>query len=568
MTGSLPAAGNPGRLPAGIVRRLSIARHARPGARPGRRGWLAVLVALSLLALPGAGAWGFDRANVPLKNWGGFALYRDQVYDDLERLVTAGLAGRTLLSTKPLSRIEAARIVARAVESIRRDDHGLYNGRRDLEPVLDRLMIEFATELAALGIRIGDSGPPPGSSTFTPVDRAQARLGYASEARRFVNTQGLRFDDGLNAGLTFESRAQVGDVLSLYLQPEFVGTEDYGKLKLATGYAKLTLFNVELLVGRDSLWWGPGLHGSLAVSDNAPALDQIRIGSAEPFLLPLVGQWIGPTKLLFFVAQLEESRADDPRARLAGMRATIAPFSFLELGASRLMMFGGENEPRPSFGDFVKLLVDPPAGDPVFGDESQRSNNVFAIDMDLRIPNVRRWMLPMRDLRLYGEFGWDDTCCETATIPLREAISFLAGLHAIGLFGQEGLDARFEYANSSSKSFTHFQFTEGYRTRGSVISHFIGTAGENYYSRVTNRLTPNAMLGLELDRGVIGSTTHSFRGPKERYVAGAIDISYRFSETLALFAQYRLGHTENRDFVRGDNGFDHLLRFELTRSFR
>jgi hypothetical protein len=179
-------------------------------------------------------------------------------------------------------------------------------------------------------------------------------------------------------------------------------------------------------------------------------------------------------------------------------------------------MFGGENEPRPSFSDFLAIMFDPPAGDARLGDRSQRSNNVFALDMDLRIPDVRRWGLPMRDLRLYGEFGWDDTCCETATIPLREAVSLLAGIHAIGLFGQQGLDARFEYANSSSKSFTHFQFTEGYSSRGSVLSHFIGTAGENYYSRVTNHLTPNLMLGLELDRGVIGSTTHNFRGPKER----------------------------------------------------
>jgi hypothetical protein len=80
---------------------------------------------------------------LPLKNWGGFPVSRDAVYDDLERLVTAGLGDRVLLSTKPLSRIEAARIVARAIEKVRSDEARVYSLRRDLEPVLDRLIEEF-----------------------------------------------------------------------------------------------------------------------------------------------------------------------------------------------------------------------------------------------------------------------------------------------------------------------------------------------------------------------------------------------------------------------------------------
>ena len=72
----------------------------------------AVLFIVATLALLSE-AVADDRTNLPLKNWGGFSLYRDAAYDDLERLVTAGLADRTLLNTKPLSRVEAARIVAR-----------------------------------------------------------------------------------------------------------------------------------------------------------------------------------------------------------------------------------------------------------------------------------------------------------------------------------------------------------------------------------------------------------------------------------------------------------------------
>lgn len=44
-----------------------------------------------------------------------------------------------MLNTKPVSRLEAARIVARAFETTRRDETGVYNTRTDLEPVLSRL---------------------------------------------------------------------------------------------------------------------------------------------------------------------------------------------------------------------------------------------------------------------------------------------------------------------------------------------------------------------------------------------------------------------------------------------
>src|SRR6059058_3475398 len=83
------------------------------------RSWLATLLVVVATLVPLAEASALDRTNLPLKNWGGFSEYRDATYDDLERLVTAGLADRTLLNTKPLSRIEAARIVARAIARIR-----------------------------------------------------------------------------------------------------------------------------------------------------------------------------------------------------------------------------------------------------------------------------------------------------------------------------------------------------------------------------------------------------------------------------------------------------------------
>lgn len=528
---------------------------------------LGTLLGLAI-AVVGSSAGAADRTNIPLKNWGGFSVVRDAAYDDLERLVTAGLADRVLLSTKPLSRIEAARIVARAIEKIRRDEEGVYNTRRDLESVLDRLAEEFRSELASLGVKwSGEPSEAPGVVSFVPVDRAQVIAGYANHDLHFLNDRGLRFRAGLNGGATFESRLQLGDFLTFYLQPWLHENEEFGAARVATGYAKLTLFNVEVLVGRDSLWWGPALHGSLIMSNNAPPLDQVRVGAAEPFLLPFVGKWVGPTKLLAFLAELEERR-DIKQAKLFGMRGTIAPFSFLELGISRAVQFDGDVKPRLDASEYPKAMFNPSAGDDHVRQAKFRNNNIFAVDADLRLRNVDKYFLPARDMRLYGEFGWDDTCCNTNFIPKREAVSGLAGVHLIGVFGQDGLDWRFEFTKTSTLSFTHDQFYRGYWTRGSVISHFVGTEGQDYFARLTSRITSDLMAGLELDRASVGDTISGFPAPQERRVGGAIDISYRFWKRYSVFAQYQIAHAENREFISGNDGFEHLIRLELTRSFR
>src|SRR5436305_1117444 len=78
-----------------------------------------------------------------------------------------------------------------------------------------------------------------GFFAVSPIDRAQAFGAYANRRFSLVQSQGRTLKRGANGGLTFESRAQIGDFLSVYLQPELLENEDYDAARLATGYAKL-----------------------------------------------------------------------------------------------------------------------------------------------------------------------------------------------------------------------------------------------------------------------------------------------------------------------------------------
>src|SRR5882724_4644347 len=307
------------------------------------------------------------------------------------------------------------------------------------------------------------------------------------------------------------------------------------------------------------------------------AFDQIKLGSAEPFLLPWIGEWVGPMKLLAFLAQLENSR-DHAHAKLAGMRITVSPASFMELGASRAVMFDGCCPYLP-LSKYPAVIFNPSFGnDPNHPEE--RTDNLFSIDGELRFRNLDRYFFPSRDLRLYGEFYWDDTCggCGPSSgvghflasnfLPKGSTVGGVGGVHLLGLFGQDWLDARFEYAQTSRLSYNHSQFTNGYWTRGHVISDFIGTDGRDLFARTTARVFPNLMLGFDIDRAIIGSTALNFPGPQEKRFGGGMDLSYRFWDRYALFAQYLVSSVKNRGFQSGADGFDHLVRIELTRSFR
>src|SRR5262249_49592790 len=255
------------------------------------------------------------------------------------------------------------------------------------------------------------------------------------------------------------------------------------------------------------------------------------------------------------------------------------PATWLELGISRAVMFDGCC-PYLSAGKYFEALFNPSFGDNATEHPEERTNNLFSVDGDLRFRNLDRYYFPSRDLRLYGEFYWDDTCGEcgpssgvghflaTNLLPKGSTVGAVGGIHFLGLFGQDWLDARFEYARSSPESFNHSQFLSGYWTRGHVIGPFIGTDGRDYFGRVSARITPNLMFGVDFDRAIIGSTANPPAGPQEERLGGGIDISYRFWERYSIFAQYMVSDVKNRNFRAGDDGIDQLVRVELTRTFR
>ncbi|HSF31003.1 MAG TPA: capsule assembly Wzi family protein [Candidatus Tectomicrobia bacterium] len=522
---------------------------------------LLILCALGYLSSQSRAA---DRTNVPLRNWSGFAIHWHWTYDAIKKLALAGLTDRVVLNTKPMSRVEMARIVAQVIAKITGDEGGQYADRRDLEDTLYRLLEELQPELAELGVEAAlQQGKPPGFFQIKPLANLQVRMAYAKDEATLENNQGDAFEEGVNGRLATFSRGQVGDFFSATLSPE-LRVDDKGGVsaRVLEGFGKFTLYNVEAGGGRESLWWGPGFNGSMLFSTNARPFDLVKAGAAEPFTLPWIFESLGPIKLTYFLGQLEEAR-EFPRTKLTGIRLNLAPTSFLELGISRVVQFNGDGRPSVGFGDYLQILFGPGSD---AADSPLNNNSLLSADFSLRLPNVSRYLPLFRDLEIYGELGWDDTCCDDIFIPLLPG--GVIGLYSPNLFGSAQTELRIEYAATSKIQFNSSIYTSGYAFKGHPIAHFIGTRGNDLYVRIGRWFGPDVLVGVEFDRAKIGLVTAGTSNlPKEKRFSAGLDVSYRFSKTLMLFGAYRFISSDDQGSIPDLDLNNHLFRVEATFSF-
>ncbi|MDX1802184.1 MAG: capsule assembly Wzi family protein, partial [Marinobacter sp.] len=138
-----------------------------------------------------------------------------------------------------------------------------------------------------------------------------------------------------------------GENWALGLKPSYAYQPDDDKeLRLDGSYLAATAGNWVFGAGAIDRWWGPGWQSSLILSNNArpvPAVWLNRRNPAAPESEWL--NWIGPWQLTLLAGQLESERKIS-KPKLLGMRLTLRPIDGLDIGFSRMLLFGGEGRPE------------------------------------------------------------------------------------------------------------------------------------------------------------------------------------------------------------------------------
>jgi hypothetical protein len=488
---------------------------------------------LVLLAIP---CLSFVSTNVPLDHWS---------YDAVDKLIGQGLIDGSMMTTKPVSRFEMARHIAEADGNFQRLD----SQNEVIAGILERLKKEFEPELAAIGAVDGN----PTQDFVKPVEDLYVKYLYASSTPDIENIRGDRFDDHSNARIGFASRGQFFDFAAFYLHPEYPwSSKDPGQdVKLIEGYGKLALGKLEVEVGKDSMWWGPGRHGSILMSNNAEPFKMVKLSNPNPMALPWIFRGLGPFKFVWFLTELEEDRPI-PSPKLTGMRINFKPHPAVELGLSRTMIFGGDGRPGYSFADYLKAFF--ANNESLTG--NRENDQLAGLDASLLLPID--WLMPAKSLKLYFDGAGED---EAGGFPSNWGTLFGATLYDIFRTGKTDLTV--EYANDHIPGkpdvfYNHFLLTPGYSYKGRIIGHFMGTDSKDLFVRLTHYLNQDIILGLQFDR----ETSNLSSSPQPVIDRSGLDVTFFAQNDWRLNAGYRYEST--KDTPLPDN---QIVFLQLTSDF-
>lgn len=248
--------------------------------------------------------------------------------------------------------------------------------------------------------------------------------------------------------------------------------EDSDDISFEGSYIAGTVANQWLIAGQIPTWWGPGTDGSLIRGDaSRPVAGFTMQRDDQSAPTSPYTSWVGPWQYQLFAGQLEDYEAV-PEAKLFGARLTASPLPWLEVGASRTFMWGGDGRPESisSFGDAVLGTKDNGGT----GKEDP-ANQLGGFD-------ARMNLAPLINVptSVYAQYVGED---EAGGLPAKNM--YLAGAdYASEAYGMP-YQLYAEYADTRTSgevrgiSYDHGTYTDGYYQQGYPLGHSLGGDAES-----------------------------------------------------------------------------------------
>ncbi|GMT47683.1 MAG: membrane protein [bacterium] len=472
----------------------------------------------------------------------------DDTYDVLLRLEAEGVIQSGLLSTGPLSRKEVSRLIVEAERNsegkslfIQRLVQSLEKRFRDERGGTKHMNIEY----------------------IKPLDRVYARYIYSDSDPQEViyNNDGDTYKKGSNARVGLTSRADFGWV-SFFVNPEarYSDSGSETDIIMKRDYGVLSFLGLELELGKDSQWWGPGRHGSILLSNNPEPMNIIKITNPHPVLLPWIFRYLGPFNFTVFATELSKDRVV-PKPYLWGMRLDFKPIPYFEIGLQRTALLGGEgrSEDLKTWWDSFSGIGENPAND-LAGDPNDIEAGDQRVGCDIKLTLPLKW----QPLQIYADAAGED---EAGGLPTKWA--YIGGIYLPRIAGLERIGFRAEYANTYLKDlpnvwYNHDIYRTGYRYKGRIIGHHMGTDSRDLFFEVSY-LVPemNGWIKLSYDKEQhsLSSSIHPTK------VESSASVKFDVGGGVSLEGRYIHGRLKDYEDLSDKDSRINLVSIELSYNF-
>jgi membrane-associated phospholipid phosphatase len=452
---------------------------------------------------------------VPLDNW---------VYPAIDRLTAMGYIHTGFADMRPWTRMECARQIEEAGDSISQDAAEESEAAR----VYRQLQTEFTPELNLLGG--GDNADFRVESVYT---RGTEIVGKPlTDAYHFgqtiINDFGRPEEQGFNDVFGMSGWAADGPFVA-YARGEYqhapwapalpvsardtISSEDFTNLvptyvasapvppdtptpafnegRFLDAYVGMNFSDWQITYGNQSLWWGPSQGGPLMFSDNAQPMRMFRVDRVAPFRLPGFLGVIGPMRVEGYVGQYSGydfvltptglaggyGQPVNPQPIDHGERLSFKPTSNLEIGLSRTTDYAGPGYPL-TLHNFLRSVFS--TGNTGPGNARKPGARRSGLDFSYRLPGMRNG----------ATFYAEGMAQHDEITPLLgpDVACWFAGLYIPTLPGVRKMDLRLEggYTDPpyAAGDVAHGAFywddtwISGFQNAGHLMGNWIGRQGQ------------------------------------------------------------------------------------------
>lgn len=472
------------------------------------------------------------------------------VYVYLEKLSGLGYIPELLPGTKPYTRMQAARwLLTMDADKLASEHTPAF-----VRSMVRKLNEEFAAELATLR----DSYP---SDTFALREASVEVAHYDGDTLANlhtkstyqplnINNNGYRYGDGLNGSMRLRMEGKIGSAVLASISPRLDlrdGEDADGDLESA--YIKAALGRWEFQAGKDSMWWGQGIRGTRALTNNAEPVVGLKISTLEPMKARGLFKPLGQVGVTAFYGQMTEDRTDVQDPGLFAIRTDIQPSKNFTIGTTMTSIVGGDGRGLgwDDWWDFIR-------GENAHSND--KWNSMAGLDFRWRIPHAN-------GSQLYGEIYGEDQARALGFIPTPSKTSELVGLYIPRLTAGGDWDAALEYARTGPDWYWHGVYDEGYVNDGNIIGDAMGWNARRYYARLTHYSHSANPVSLHYERLTQGT---SLSAPQRIDSVWASQLFF-LERDAYLEAAAGVAFVKNPGYGAGDDERNYLLKLTYTKKY-